>query len=178
MREYDEPWKLVGRASSFSGARLSHSASLWRRKAPKIAAAVLVTTVGGIAWGLYQQSRINGLIAPQSVPVAAVLFPEGEAVRGIPYDHKPLPENTRTTLTLASRAEPEAFSSYEVLIEEPSGELFSRVLSEGRGDDGGLTVFLPVGLPEGNYRFQVLGITDGRKTPLESYRVSVRRRGP
>lgn len=177
IREYDEPVKAVRRATS-PGALRPRPVPRGSRRLAGLAAALLVA-LGGFTWGgLYQQSRIQELSAPQSVPAVVALFPEGEAVRGELSDQKTLPADTRTILILSSMAEPAAFRSHEVLIEEMAGELHWKHSGEEVDADGAITLFLPAGLPEGDYRIRTFGIEDGRTLPLESYLVSMRPGGP
>jgi hypothetical protein len=173
MREYDEPVKAVRRDLSPRPLRPRPAFQRNRLLAAALAASLLV------ALGtLYQKSRIQNLAEPRIVSSVVALFPEGAALRGAEESTNRLLADTQATLILVSDAEPEAFPSHEVLIVDSDGSIRFRVVAGRRGPDGALNMFLPAGLPEGNYRIQVSGIEGGRKKTLESYPVFVRSHKP
>jgi hypothetical protein len=173
MREPDEPLKVVKRASRTGDLRLGPKP----RYSPSLAMAASLLAVLGFSFGLYQHQqyqRLQTLSSPRATDVV-VLFPEGETLRGGGEEDALLPADTPATLILPSFEEPEAFSSYEVVIE---GDRNHWRLPATRGPDGEINLLFPVGLPEGDYEIHTFGIRDDTRQELGSYKISARLRGP
>lgn len=169
-REIQERWR------GFQEATHENRVSIWRRPAVllPLAAGLLAATIGLGAWGLALQRDLAQANGPRGSVLSVELAPTTVVSRGTEERGLRLSPRAQILSITLDLVPGETYPDYRVDCRDAAGRMVARNLEVLSGEAGSFTLIVPLSrLPSGRYRFELVGLRQGRRTPLAEYRLRI-----